>query len=223
MNDGLKVTVAITGGYLLGRTRKAKLAIALGSWLLGKRLDLKPQALAREAFDQMGRSPEVAKLAGNVRGELLSAGRAAAMSAMSTRLDRAADSLRDRTDRIEQDLGAGGAGERDGAAADRRSTGERPRRRPAEAGGGARKTTAKKTAPDRAAGKKAAPRKATGKQAPGRSATKKAASGRSAGTKAAPRKATGRPTASGGTKRTAAKRVPSKRAPSAREGRRRHG
>ena len=36
MSDAVKIGSAIAGGYLLGRTKKAKKAIGLAMWLAGK-------------------------------------------------------------------------------------------------------------------------------------------------------------------------------------------
>jgi hypothetical protein len=100
MNESAKVGVAVAGGYLLGRTKKAKLAITLGTWLLGKRLDLDPKELGKGALSQLAKRPEVAKLTGDVRGELMQAGRAAATAAMNSRLERLAEGLEARTERL---------------------------------------------------------------------------------------------------------------------------
>src|SRR3954454_22723176 len=100
MNESAKVGVAVAGGYLLGRTKKAKLAITLGTWLLGKRLDLDPKELGKGALSQLAQRPEVAKLTGDVRGELMHAGRAAATAAMNSRLEKLAEGLEARTERL---------------------------------------------------------------------------------------------------------------------------
>ena len=50
MTNG-KIAVAIAGGYLLGRTKKAKLALGLGMLLAGKKITLDPQQLARAVAD----------------------------------------------------------------------------------------------------------------------------------------------------------------------------
>ncbi|MFD0459966.1 hypothetical protein ACFQ2H_37365 [Streptomyces violaceoruber] len=43
MNDSrTAMAAAVAGGYLLGRTKKAKLAFAVGSYLVGRRVGLSP-------------------------------------------------------------------------------------------------------------------------------------------------------------------------------------
>src|SRR6185503_7986019 len=100
MNESAKVGLAVAGGYLLGRTKKAKLAISLGTWLIGKRLNVDPKELGKQALGQLAQRPEVAKLAGDVRGELFQAGKAAAKTAMTGRLERLAEGLEARTERL---------------------------------------------------------------------------------------------------------------------------
>lgn len=50
MNDTNKVALAtaVAAGYALGRTRKAKLALTVGTYLAGRRFKLSPQELVTE-------------------------------------------------------------------------------------------------------------------------------------------------------------------------------
>lgn len=92
MTNG-KIAIAITGGYLLGRTKKAKLAIGLGMLLAGKKITLDPQQLARAVAD----SPLLSGLNAQARKELSGAAKTAATRALSTRMNGLADSLHERT------------------------------------------------------------------------------------------------------------------------------
>lgn len=92
MTNG-KIAVAIAGGYLLGRTKKVKLAIGLGMLLAGKKITLDPQQLARAVAD----SPLLSGLNAQARKELSGAAKTAATRALSTRMNGLADSLQDRT------------------------------------------------------------------------------------------------------------------------------
>ena len=92
MTNG-KIAVAIAGGYLLGRTKKAKLALGLGMLLAGKKITLDPQQLARAVAD----SPLLSGLNAQARKELSGAAKTAATRALSTRMNGLADSLHDRT------------------------------------------------------------------------------------------------------------------------------
>jgi hypothetical protein len=95
MNDSTKIALAVLGGYALGRRKKAKMALLLGSALVGKRLDMR--SLGKEVMGRLSESPEVGRIVGDVRGELMSTGRAAAMAALSRPLENLADRLEERT------------------------------------------------------------------------------------------------------------------------------
>ncbi|WP_229924707.1 hypothetical protein [Streptomyces sulfonofaciens] len=88
-----KIGAALVGGYLLGRTKKAKMAIGLGMFLAGKKLKLDPKQLG----SMLAESPLLAGLDGQVRKELLDSTKSAATSALSHRIGRLADSLHQRT------------------------------------------------------------------------------------------------------------------------------
>ncbi|MFE2676634.1 hypothetical protein [Streptomyces hygroscopicus] len=103
MTNG-KIAVAITGGYLLGRTKKAKLALGLGMLLAGKKITLDPQQLKKA----LAETPLLSGLNGQVRKELADATRQAATKAVSDRVNGLADALHERT----AALRGGGAEER---------------------------------------------------------------------------------------------------------------
>lgn len=160
MTGNAKIGVALVGGYLLGRTKKAKLAIGFGMFLAGKKLSLDPKQLGRMLTD----SPLLGTLNDQVRNELVGATKTAATNALTDRATGLADSLRKRT--LELDDPSGGRAEEPqdedtdvdtagGGAADE-DTDEKP---------APRRTTAAKKASRPAGGarKKAAPaaRKAT--------------------------------------------------------------
>lgn len=99
MGQGAKIAAAMVGGYLLGRKKKAKLAIAVGLWLAGKKLDINPQQLAKLAR-QLGDSPQVAQLREQAQGELADVGRQAAGALVNRQAGRLADTLSERTQRL---------------------------------------------------------------------------------------------------------------------------
>ncbi|CAL9662705.1 hypothetical protein [Streptomyces sp. enrichment culture] len=101
MNDNrAAMAAAVAGGYLLGRTKKAKLAFAVGSYLVGRRAGLSPGRILGQGLGGLQRTPQVQELTDQVRGELLTAGRAAVTAAANRRLTGLADTLRDRTDAL---------------------------------------------------------------------------------------------------------------------------
>lgn len=95
MTNG-KIGAAVVGGYLLGRTKKAKLAIGLGMFLAGKKLSLNPQQIGQLIKD----NPALSALSNQVRGELVDATKSAAGSALTQRMTRLSDSLQDRTEAL---------------------------------------------------------------------------------------------------------------------------
>jgi hypothetical protein len=80
---GARVALGIAGGYLLGRTKKMKLALMVGGLAAGKRAGGPGQLLA-QGTKLIGQSPELTRISDEIRGRLLDAGKAAAM-AVATR------------------------------------------------------------------------------------------------------------------------------------------
>ncbi|MGW0348756.1 hypothetical protein ACWDX8_19355 [Streptomyces anthocyanicus] len=166
MNDSrTAMAAAVAGGYLLGRTKKAKLAFAVGSYLVGRRVGLSPGQVLGQGLGSLQRAPQFQELTDQVRGELLSAGRAAVTAAANRRLTTLADTLRDRTDALTgEGLGDGDDDTRDeDAYFDEEDRAEDRRPAPAPP-----RKTAKKAAPRKAAppAKKAAKKTAVKKTAP---------------------------------------------------------
>ncbi|WP_060883703.1 hypothetical protein [Streptomyces caniscabiei] len=94
---------AVLGGYLLGRTKKAKLALGLGALLAGSQV--RPGQLGK-ALD----APFLSDLTRQVRAELAGASKAAATSVLSTKADHLAGALHERTAGLrERAEGNGGA------------------------------------------------------------------------------------------------------------------
>ncbi|MFJ1748365.1 hypothetical protein ACIOJD_19260 [Streptomyces sp. NPDC088116] len=151
MMNNAKIGVALVGGYFLGRTKKAKLAIGLGMFLAGRKLSLDPRQLSK----LVANSPVLGGLNDQVRRELVDATKSAATTALTQRVSGLADSLHDRTRELDDPTGRARVQDDEVNGAD-----EKPK--PAS---GARKATSatRKTAP-------AATRKAA-------SGTRKAASG----------------------------------------------
>src|SRR5215472_9889181 len=105
MKGGAKVALAVGVGYFLGRHRKMRMAtmIAIGA-ASGAAGGLGPAALKRGA-QMLGSTdlaktfgPQVNEIMSTVRGDLLDAGKAAATTAVSSRMDSLSDSLHDRAE-----------------------------------------------------------------------------------------------------------------------------
>ncbi|WP_351224465.1 histone protein [Streptomyces sp. NPDC002133] len=99
MDDQTKLALAaaIAGGYVLGRTKKGKLALSVGTYLAGRRFGLEPRQLAAEGMRRLGEIPQVAELQDQLKGEFLDAGRKAVTAAATRGMGTLADTLRDRT------------------------------------------------------------------------------------------------------------------------------
>nr|WSW69488.1 hypothetical protein OG461_26660 [Streptomyces sp. NBC_00995] len=93
MTKNAKIGAALVGGYLLGRTKKAKLALGFGMFLLGKKIDLDPRRLG----SLLAESPVLGSLNDQVRKELVDATKTAATKAVTQRAGSLADSLQKRT------------------------------------------------------------------------------------------------------------------------------
>lgn len=90
MNNA-KIGAAVLGGYVLGRTKKAKLALSLGAMLAGSRI--KPGQVAKVLQE----SPFLSNVSKQVRSELAGAGKDAATAVLSAKADSLADALHERT------------------------------------------------------------------------------------------------------------------------------
>jgi len=80
---GVRVALGVAGGYLLGRTKKMKLAMMLGGMAAGRQAGGPAQLLAQGA-KVLGQSPELGRLNDEIRGRLLDAAKVAAV-AVATR------------------------------------------------------------------------------------------------------------------------------------------
>jgi hypothetical protein len=109
--------MALAVGYILGRKHKLRMATLLATAAAsGKLSALGGAAMKRGAT--MGASsgllgkmtPQIGGIADKVRGELLNAGKAAAVAAVSSRVESFSDSIHQRADAIR------GPGERSGSA-----------------------------------------------------------------------------------------------------------
>jgi len=80
MDPKQKVAAAVAAGYLLGRTKKLKLAITVGSVLAGQRLSSNPQKLLKGATSLVQNNPALSALQTELRGRAFDAAKGAAVS-----------------------------------------------------------------------------------------------------------------------------------------------
>lgn len=133
MESSVKIPIAVVGGYLLGRRRKWKMAMLLSVWLAGRGLNVDPVRLGKEALSTVGAHPAVGKLGGEVKDQLLTAAKDAAVATANSQMNRFADRLQERTESLTAGLGAKGVPGREPADEDesRRPSPEARRDRPA--------------------------------------------------------------------------------------------
>ncbi|MGV9282672.1 DNA primase [Streptomyces sp. NPDC003730] len=212
--------LAVGAGYLLGRTKKLKLAVAVGTMVAGKKLNLTPKGIAELVSGQLQNNPQFKEIGDQLRTDLRGVGKAASGALVERQMGALADRLQGRTAQVRDQLSgvaskAPGVGSRDSEGSedseyeeydeqdegdereepeDRREDSEEPEERPAPR----RERPAKKTASE---ARKTA-RKAPAKKAAAKAPVKKAAAKRAQpAKKAAGKKAAGTRQPKGGGER----------------------
>ncbi len=173
--------LAIGAGYVLGRTKKMKLAFAVASLVAGKRMQLSPRAVADLLNQQLLNNPQFKEIGDQLRQDLRGVGKAASGALLERQMEGIADRLHDRTSQVRDELsgvvsekpdlpGLGDEDEKDRAQDESGESEERAERdapsraEPKKAAG--RQRPAKKAPAKQAPGSKAAAKKAPGKKAP---------------------------------------------------------
>jgi hypothetical protein len=148
MQDATRIGAAALGGYVLGRTKKAKAALGLAMWLSGRG---RPRDFARDQAVKALQSDRGQELLAQLRGPVVSAGKQAAVSVFESQAGKLGDTLSKRTGQLtEAGGGTGGRSRRStrkgSDTAERQSgrrrpsgrtpdEGRRPRRRSGRSGG----------------------------------------------------------------------------------------
>jgi hypothetical protein len=101
VTGGLKVAVAVAIGYLLGRHRRFKLAVALAVAGATGRLGGARGNLLEQGMKLVSSSPELEKIVSSVRGELFEAGKAAAKAATSRQVTSLSTKLQQRAEALQ--------------------------------------------------------------------------------------------------------------------------
>ncbi|MFG2222584.1 hypothetical protein [Streptomyces sp. NPDC048644] len=210
MENGTKVSLAaaVVAGYVLGRTKKGKLAIGLASLVAGQQLPLSPQEFVSLGARKLAENPQIAPLIEQARGEVLEAGRTALSATANRRLEAVAEALQQRTNALleppaeededeerdeaedveeegeeeegEEEPDTEEEEEDEGEEEDEEEGEEEPPRRPKKRPAGeAKKTPAKKKPAEKTAAKKAAAKKPAKKAAAKKPPSKKAAAKKS--------------------------------------------
>jgi hypothetical protein len=93
MSNGAKVALAVGAGYMLGRTKKMRFALMLAAAGITGKFPTGPTQLVAHGLKSLGANADVSQLTEQLRGELLNAGRAAALSAATHQIDSLNDRL----------------------------------------------------------------------------------------------------------------------------------
>ncbi|WP_217239083.1 DNA primase [Streptomyces sp. AC555_RSS877] len=96
--------LAVGAGYVLGRTKKAKMAFAVGTLVAGKRMHLNPKALADLASQQLKNNPQFKEIGDQLREDLRGVGKAASGAMVERQIDSIADRLHGRTSQVRDQL-----------------------------------------------------------------------------------------------------------------------
>ncbi|WP_306187844.1 MULTISPECIES: DNA primase [unclassified Streptomyces] len=96
--------LAVGAGYLLGRTRKLKLAVAVGSLAAGKKLNLGPRAVADLVNQQLKDNPQFKEIGDQLRQDLRGVGKAASGAMVERQMTTLADRLHGRTAQVRDQL-----------------------------------------------------------------------------------------------------------------------
>ncbi|MGW4439715.1 DNA primase [Streptomyces sp. NPDC004596] len=175
--------LAIGAGYLLGRTKKLKMALAVGSLVAGKKLNLGPRGVAELLNQQLRDNPQFKEIGDQLRQDLRGVGKAATGAMAERQMSALADRLHGRTSAVRDQLSGvvpGGKSESEEP--------EEPEEQEDEDDGG-RKGSAEREddrprrEAKKAPAKKSPAKKAAAKSTAGRTAAKKAGAARRTATK----------------------------------------
>ncbi|MFJ6793178.1 hypothetical protein [Streptomyces sp. NPDC091268] len=104
MNTRMTLGLAVSAGYVLGRTKKAKLALGLTTLVLGRRLASDAASAASFLTRRLGEQPQVKEIREQLRTDLSGVGSAALAVLVDRQLAVVADRLHDRTVEVRERL-----------------------------------------------------------------------------------------------------------------------
>ncbi|MEU4673984.1 hypothetical protein AB0F91_40015 [Amycolatopsis sp. NPDC023774] len=95
MNARTRMALGVAAGYMLGRTKKMRLALMIAAAGATGRSGVSPTKLVQSGLKQLSSSAEVGQLTSLARDELLSAAKSAAVTAASGRIEALSERLQD--------------------------------------------------------------------------------------------------------------------------------
>ncbi|MFI7336779.1 DNA primase [Streptomyces sp. NPDC050085] len=96
--------LAVGAGYVLGRTKKMKLAFAVGTMVAGKRMKLSPRALAEMVSTQLENNPQFKEIGDQLRQDLRGVGKAATGALVERQIEGLAGRLHSRTQGVRDQI-----------------------------------------------------------------------------------------------------------------------
>jgi hypothetical protein len=93
VSNGAKVALAVGTGYLLGRTRRMRIALMLAAAGVTGKFPAMPAGLVAQGLKSLGASDQLHDLTDQLRGEVLNAAKAATLAAATHRVDALNDRL----------------------------------------------------------------------------------------------------------------------------------
>src|SRR5215218_3390230 len=81
-----RIALGVASGYLLGRTKKFRLALTVGSMLAGKRIATDSRGLLQQGTQLVDSNPELSRIRDQITGQLMQSARNAAMATATSRL-----------------------------------------------------------------------------------------------------------------------------------------
>ncbi|KOV96459.1 primase [Streptomyces sp. NRRL B-1140] len=118
--------LAVGAGYLLGRTKKLKMAVAVGGLVAGKKLNLSPRMVAELLQQQLRNNPQFKEIGDQLREDLRGVGKAASGAMVERQLDALSDRLHGRTAQMRDQLTGAVPGGREDDEADDEYEDEEP-------------------------------------------------------------------------------------------------
>ncbi|MEU6717385.1 hypothetical protein ABZ897_38470 [Nonomuraea sp. NPDC046802] len=101
MKGRAQVALALVAGYYLGRRRKLRCAAALAmAGVAGALRQGNGGGLLKQGLSALGTSPEIERLTGKLRGELMEVGKAAAIAAATRQVDSLTEKIHGRADSL---------------------------------------------------------------------------------------------------------------------------
>lgn len=100
----LGLGLAVGAGYVLGRTKKMKLAFAVGTMVAGKKMKLSPRALGDLVSQQLQNNPQFKEIGDQLREDMRGVGKAATGALVERQISGLADRLHGRTADVRDQL-----------------------------------------------------------------------------------------------------------------------